>query len=97
MRNFTWLIAAMIFSFVPDILPAQTRYDFIFSENSDQQDSILDFGATVPGAPLFKKVTLKNLSADTVWMAERTEDYFALRSTAPPDDRTFEEFFYHRL
>ncbi|MES2766318.1 MAG: choice-of-anchor D domain-containing protein [Bacteroidota bacterium] len=79
MRLLKLLFIVFLFVASHEEIFAQESYEFIYSDSTNKQDSIIDFGASVPGNPILKTITFKNLSADTIWMKERVITYFIIR------------------
>ncbi len=90
MRIFAFL-SILFLSFAVQESSAQPDYEFIYADSTNKQDSIIDYGATIPEIPLYKTITLKNPTTDTLWLQSRIATYFYLREAEPGDD-SFREF-----
>lgn len=85
------LISSILFSFAIQEGIAQPDYEFIYADSASKQDSIIDFGATIPGVQLFKTVTIKNTTDDTLWVPAGIAEYYCKCPSASGDE-TYNEF-----
>ncbi|HYF03471.1 MAG TPA: hypothetical protein VEC36_08845, partial [Patescibacteria group bacterium] len=61
------------------MLLAQQPFEFIYHDAEDKRDSIIDFGATLPGTQLYKTVVIKNVSNQTIWLETSTIEWYSIQ------------------